>query len=59
MCGFELRSTLVQRDLQDEATLDYSLSQTPLDRLRNNQAMLDFEVIARNARRSTESGGAP
>lgn len=58
MCGFELRPTLVERDLQDEATLDYSLSLTPLERLRNNQAMLDFEAIARNPRRSTESGGA-
>src|SRR5688500_16561064 len=54
MCGFELRPTLVERDLQEEATLSYSLSLTPLQRLRNNQAMLDFEAIARNARRAIE-----
>lgn len=58
MCGFELRPTLVERDLQDEATLDYSLSLTPLERLRNNQAMLDFEAIARRAHPAIESGGS-
>jgi transcriptional regulator with XRE-family HTH domain len=57
VCGFELRSTLVERDLQDEATLDYSLGLTPLERLRSNQAMLDLEAIARNASRSAEIGG--
>lgn len=57
VCGFELRATLVERDLQDEATLDYSLSLTPLERLRNNQAMLDFEAIARKAGRAIQSGG--
>ena len=57
MCGFELRSTLVERDLQDEATIDYSLRLTPLERLRHNQAMLDFEALARKARRTIEPGG--
>jgi transcriptional regulator with XRE-family HTH domain len=58
MCGFELRPMLVERDLQEEATLSYSLGLTPLQRLRSNQAMLDFEAIVRNAKPAIESGGA-
>ena len=58
MCGFELRPTLVERDLQSEATIDYSVRLTPLERLRHNQAMLDFEAMARRAVPAVRSGGS-
>lgn len=55
-CGFDLETALVERDLQEEAMLDYSMSLTPKERLQANQSMLDFEAKIRKSERGLSKG---